>query len=82
MKYYAVLNDNNICTGISQLSGEANQSNMVEIASYDASYLWKKYDASTSTWSTDTYEPSSTAPIDEWNQYKAVVDQLVKDSLV
>lgn len=69
MKYYAQLNENNICTGISQLSGEINQLNMVEIPSVDMSYMWKKYDSATG-WSIETYEPQSTAPLAEFEQLK------------
>ena len=44
MKIYAQLNENNICVGISQLNGEVNAENMVEIGSFDESYVWKKYE--------------------------------------
>jgi len=69
MKFYAQLNENKICTGISQLSGEVIQSNMIEIQSADSSYMWKKYE--NSAWSTETFEPVSTAPITEFEQLKA-----------
>lgn len=82
MKIYATLNENKICTGISQLSGEVIQENMVELPSFSDTYMWKKYDTSTKTWSTEKFEPISTAPLDEFTQYKAIVDNLVKDSLV
>lgn len=71
MKFYAQLNENNICIGISQLSGEINQSNMVEIPSLDTSYMWKKYDSTAKTWSTETYEPQTTAPLSEFQQLQS-----------
>lgn len=55
MKFYAQLNENKICTGISQLSGEVIQTNMIEISTHDNSYLWKKYE--NGVWSTGTFEP-------------------------
>ena len=69
MKFYAQLNENNICIGISQLSGEVIQSNMIEIQSADNSYMWKKYENKAQ--STGTFEPVSTAPITEFEQIKA-----------
>lgn len=69
MKFYAQLNENNICIGISQLSGEVIQSNMIEIQSADNSYLWRKYE--NSTWSNEKFEPQSTAPITEFEALKA-----------
>lgn len=55
MKFYAQLNEDKICIGISQLSGEVIKENLVEISFYDESYLWKKYE--NSVWSTETFEP-------------------------
>lgn len=40
---YAQLNEENICIGISQLSGEVNLPNMILLDSYDISLLGKKY---------------------------------------
>ena len=79
MHYYAQLNSQNICIGLSQLSGEVIADNMVALDTYDTSKLWHKYE--NGAWSAESYEPASTAPIDEWTQYKAIVDQLVADSL-
>lgn len=43
MFYYAQIDENNICIGVSQLSGEINAPNMILLESYDASLLGKKY---------------------------------------
>ena len=43
MYCYAQLNEENICIGISQLSGKIASENMIELASYDTSILGKKY---------------------------------------
>ena len=43
MYCYAQLNEENICIGISQLSGKVAAENMIELASYDTSILGKKY---------------------------------------
>lgn len=69
MKFYAQLNENNICIGISQLSGEVIQSNMIEIQSLDNDKLWRKYE--NKAWSAEKFEPQSTAPISEFEALKA-----------
>lgn len=79
MKIYAQLNENQICVGISQLSGEVNADNMVEIESFNESYLWKKY--KNGEWSAEKYEPVSTAPIDEFEALKAKSAELEQDNL-
>ena len=68
MKFYAQINENKICTGISQLSGEVIQDDMIEISSADSDLLWKKYE--NGAWSTGTFEPESTAPISEFEELK------------
>jgi hypothetical protein len=74
MNIYAQLNENKICTGISELSGEVIQENMIEIPSFSDSYMWKKYE--NSQWSTEKFEPISTAPIDEFASMKNQIDSL------
>ena len=74
MKFYAQLNENNICTGVSQLSGEVLQENMIEIPSADSALLWKKYE--NGAWSAEKFEPQSTAPISEFEQLKAEQQEL------
>ena len=41
---YAQLNENNICTGISQLSGEVQAPNMLQIEYYDTTLMGKKFE--------------------------------------
>ena len=74
MKFYAQLNENNICIGISQLSGEVIQDNMIEIQSFDNDKVWRKYE--NKTWSSEKFEPQSTAPISEFEQLKAEQQEL------
>lgn len=74
MKFYAQLNENNICIGISQLSGEVIQDNMIEIQSFDNDKLWRKYE--NKAWSAEKFEPQSTAPISEFEQLKAEQQEL------
>ena len=78
MKFYAQLNENNICIGISQLSGEVIQDNMIEIQSFDNDKLWRKYEYS--EWSVEKFEPQSTAPISEFEQLKAE-QQVLSDTV-
>ena len=74
MKFYAQLNENNICIGISQLSGEVIQPNMIDIQSFDNDKLWRKYE--NKAWSSEKFEPQSTAPISEFEQLKAEQQEL------
>lgn len=46
MKYYATLNSENICNGISQLNDEVVADNLIELASYDTSVLGKMWTGS------------------------------------
>lgn len=74
MNIYAQINENKICTGISQLSGEVLQDNMIEITSFSEDYMWKKYE--NGVWSSEKYEPNSTAPINDFENLKAENEQL------
>lgn len=40
--FYAQLDENKICIGISRLSGKIEAENMIEIESYDSSLISKK----------------------------------------
>ncbi len=44
--YYAQLDDNNICVGVSQLSGIVNADNMIELDTYDTSVQGKMWTGS------------------------------------
>ena len=44
MYIYAQLNENNICVGVSQLTGEVIASNMILLEEYDTSIGGKKYE--------------------------------------
>ena len=74
MKFYAQLNENNICIGISQLSGEVVQDKMIEIQSFDNDKIWRKYE--NKEWSAEKFEPQSTAPISEVEQGKLEQQEL------
>ena len=43
MIYYAQLNENNICIGISSLKGEVKAAHMIQIPEYNTDYIWRKY---------------------------------------
>ena len=60
MNYYAQINENNIVIGISQLSEETKNDELIKIESYDEDYLWRKYE--NGVWSTEKYLPP--APIE------------------
>lgn len=69
MHYYAQINENGICVGVSSLSGEVQAENMIKIDSYSEDYLYRKYE--NGAWSKEKYEPQSTAPLSEFEQLKA-----------
>lgn len=46
MKYYASINEENICCGISRLSGEVVADNMIELTSYDMTLRGKMWTGS------------------------------------
>lgn len=50
MFYYAQLDENDICIGISELSGQAWSSNMVPLCAFDAGLLGRAYDRITGHW--------------------------------
>lgn len=79
MHFYAQLNENKICIGVSQLSGEVQADSMIPIDSISTDYIWRKYE--NDQWSEEKFEPVSTASLDEFQALKATVDQLVLDAL-
>ena len=60
---YAQLNEENICIGISQLSGKVAAENMIELASYDTGILGKKY--VDGKWEDVEHQEEEAEPIDE-----------------
>lgn len=76
MYCYAQLNENDICVGVSQLSGEITSDNMIQLDSFDTNMIWKKYDRNTQQWSIEKFEPQSTAPITEFEDTKQRVADL------
>jgi uncharacterized protein YlxW (UPF0749 family) len=69
MKFYGQLNKNKICIGISQLSGEVTDENMIELNNFSQDFLWRKYE--NGNWSAEKYEPQSTAPLTEFEKLQA-----------
>ena len=54
MKFYAQLNENKICIGISQLSGTVEDKYLIEIESADNDFMWRKYE--NGAWSSEKFE--------------------------
>lgn len=69
-KYYAVLNDNDICIGVSSLAGTVQDEKMIEIPAFSDDYIYRKYDRTTTEWSSEKFEPKSTAPLDDYTLTK------------
>jgi hypothetical protein len=60
MNYYAQLNENNICIGISTLKTEMQADKLVKIPVYNEDYMWRKYE--NGQWSDEKYLPSEPEP--------------------
>ena len=74
MYFYAQLDENNICIGISQLSGQVEASNMVPIDNLDIDKIWRKYE--NGQWSAEKYEPQTTAPLTDYELTKQRLDDI------
>jgi hypothetical protein len=60
MFYYAVLNENNVCMGISELSGEVSNSLLIRLPSLDNDLLYRKY--TNGSWSSEKIVPPTVEP--------------------
>jgi len=74
MFFYAQLNENKICIGVSQLSGAVESPNLVPIDGLDTDKIWRKYE--NGEWSSEKYEPETTAPVTEFEETKQRVSDL------
>lgn len=74
MYIYAQLDDNNICIGISRLSGEVDAPHLVPIDAFSEDYLWRKYE--NGQWSAEKYEPQTTAPLTDYELTKQRLDDV------
>ena len=54
MVIYALLNSENYCTGMSELTDRVENEYMIEVEAWSDSYLYRKYDKDKSEW-TDEY---------------------------
>ena len=59
--YYAQLDAEHFCVGLSQLSGEVTAENMIRIETYDINLLGLKYDVEAGEW-TDERRPEPEEP--------------------
>ena len=75
MIFYAQLNENKICIGLSMLNNIVENPNMIEIPNMDDGYMWKKYEEG--KWSVEKYEPESTAPLTEFETLKQQMGSVI-----
>ena len=61
--YYAQINAEGICCGLSDLSGEVAADNMILLKSYDMSVMGKRWDGA--AWQEVEQEPSDNMPLEE-----------------
>jgi len=74
---YAQLDMNNICVGLSQLSGEVQAPNMLQIENYDTTLMGKKYE--NGVWVEVPPEPM---PIPEPTEEEIVQAELLLNQLL
>lgn len=75
MFFYAQLDEENYCSGISSLSGEVDYPNMIRIESMDSSYLGQLYDMENQQW-TGEYRPE---PEPQENHDDTIRNEIVRE---
>ncbi|AUN23157.1 hypothetical protein RSJ21_09450 [Clostridium botulinum] len=73
---YAILNKDNIAESIATYYTELFDSpkNYIEVESDDL--MWRKYDFKTKSWSEEKFEPTSNAPLNEFEKLKKENEEL------
>ena len=75
MIHLAELNQNNICIGVKTTKSYINDGKHVEIPEPNFDYyVWRKYE--NGQWSTEKYEPETTAPLSEFEEAKQRIADL------
>lgn len=80
MKFYAQLNENKICIGISQLSGTVDNENLIEIESADNDFMWRKYE--NGKWSAEKFEPVQPDPVYQPTNAEIQENQLINHVII
>lgn len=84
MFYYAQLNDDNVCIGVSSLSGEVDVDNMIRIDSNSEDYFYRKYE--NGEWSEEKYVPDHAqielTRMEALEQSQAEQDDLLMDLML
>jgi len=75
MIHLAELNENNICIGVKTVLHMIDDGKHVEIPEPNFDYyVWRKYE--NGQWSTEKYEPETTAPLSEFEETKQRIADL------
>ena len=75
MIHLAELNENNICIGVKTVLHMIDDGKHVEIPEPNFDYyVWRKYE--NGQWSTEKYEPETTAPLSEFEEAKQRIADL------
>jgi len=75
MIHLAELNKNNICIGVKTVLHMIDDGKHVEIPEPNFDYyVWRKYE--NGQWSTEKYEPETTAPLSEFEEAKQRIADL------
>lgn len=73
MFYYAQLNEENICVGVSQLSGKVNKSSLILLSEFDTSLMGKKYN--NGAWE-EVEQPEVTPEPTQLDEIQATLDYI------
>jgi len=76
---YAQINDENICIGVSQLSGEVALDSMIQLETYDEKVLGKKY--TNGIWEDISIEPVIPQPIPQPTETEILMQTLADSEL-
>ena len=67
--FYAQLNENSICIGVTETTGRIDSLSMIELSSFDAEKLNRKWE--NGQWSEIKFDPQTVIPLDEIEKLKA-----------
>lgn len=79
MFYYAQLNNENICNAVGEYEEEMNFEHMIQIDSYDISYLGRQYN--NGVWEGDAYAPEPVEPQpSQLDRIESAVNDIAKNN--
>lgn len=62
--YYAQIEEDGYCVGMSMLAGETDHPDLIRTETYDTSYLGRKYDRETESWTEEYKKNPEPEPVE------------------